>query len=149
MNRIRLWVLITLQICQIKCNQPKIIIIGAGPAGIAAATHLIENNFTDVKVLEAEPRIGGRVNSVKFGDAYIDLGAQWCHGEKKNIVYEKVKDLDLLEHTIGTSKLYHSSRRYVSDDFARDLMKIITEIDSNLGVNGPDYLTIGEYCIDQ
>ncbi|KAF2894302.1 hypothetical protein ILUMI_11871 [Ignelater luminosus] len=70
-------------------NAPSVVIAGAGPAGIAAASKLLQNNVTDITILEAENRIGGRVYSVKFGDAFIDLGAQWCHGEENNIVLEK------------------------------------------------------------
>lgn len=57
--------------------QPKIVIVGAGAAGIAAATKLLSNGFKNVTVLEAENRIGGRVHSVLFGNTIVDLGAQW------------------------------------------------------------------------
>lgn len=53
---------------------PKIVIVGAGVSGIAAATRLIENGYTDITILEAENRIGGRVNSVEFGGSMIDVG---------------------------------------------------------------------------
>lgn len=53
----------------------KIIIIGAGPSGVAATTRLIENGFTNIKILEAENRIGGRVHTIKFGDNVVDMGA--------------------------------------------------------------------------
>lgn len=76
---------------------PKVIIIGAGAAGYAAACRLLEKGISNIVILEAENRIGGRIHSVKFGDAMVDLGAQWCHGEKGNIVYDMVKNLDLLQ----------------------------------------------------
>ena len=44
-----------------------ILIIGAGPSGIAAASKLFQNGFTSVKILEAENRIGGRVHTVSLG----------------------------------------------------------------------------------
>lgn len=69
-------------------KQPHIIIIGAGASGIAAGVKLIENGYGDVLILEAEDRIGGRIKTIKFGEGYIDLGAQWVSGEKNNIVYE-------------------------------------------------------------
>lgn len=75
----------------------KIVIIGAGASGVAAATKLIENGFTSVLLLEAENRIGGRINTVPFGDSVIDLGAQWCHGEQDNVVFELAKDKNLFE----------------------------------------------------
>lgn len=83
---------------------PKIIIIGAGASGYAAACKLLENGFNNITILEAENRIGGRIDSVHFGDAIVDLGAQWCHGETKNTVYEMVKDFNLIQHSICNYK---------------------------------------------
>ncbi|XP_053680326.1 uncharacterized protein LOC128731244 [Anopheles nili] len=67
---------------------PRIVIIGAGAAGVAAATRLIERGYKNLKILEAEHRIGGRIHTVPFGANVVDLGAQWCHGEKGNVCYE-------------------------------------------------------------
>ena len=36
------------------------VIIGAGMAGLSAASHLIKNGITNVTILEARDRIGGR-----------------------------------------------------------------------------------------
>ena len=47
--------------------QKRVVIAGAGAAGIAAATRLYENGITDIVVLEAENRIGGRVHTVDVG----------------------------------------------------------------------------------
>lgn len=55
----------------------RIIVIGSGAAGIAASSKLIENGFKNVMVLEAESRIGGRINTIPFGRNVVDLGAQW------------------------------------------------------------------------
>lgn len=51
----------------------KVIIIGAGAAGIAAATKLLKNNFDNFIILEAENRIGGRIQTVPFGGNYYNL----------------------------------------------------------------------------
>lgn len=47
-----------------------VIIIGAGAAGLAAASRLVEKGFDPalITVLEAENRIGGRVCTVKHGN---------------------------------------------------------------------------------
>ncbi|XP_059242478.1 spermine oxidase isoform X2 [Mustela nigripes] len=47
-------------------GQPRVVVIGAGLAGLAAAKALLEQGFTDVTVLEASSCIGGRVQSVKL-----------------------------------------------------------------------------------
>ncbi|XP_036336586.1 spermine oxidase-like [Rhagoletis pomonella] len=75
----------------------RIVIIGAGAAGIAAATRLLQAGFENVLLLEAENRFGGRVHTIPFADNVVDLGAQWCHGEKGNVIYELVKDCDMLQ----------------------------------------------------
>ncbi|KAK0099065.1 hypothetical protein PV326_008379 [Microctonus aethiopoides] len=76
---------------------PRIIIVGAGAAGIAAASRLLENGFTDITILEAENRIGGRVWSIKIGDYLADMGGQWVHGEKNNVAFELAWPLGLIE----------------------------------------------------
>ena len=54
-----------------------IVIVGAGVAGIAAATRLIEAGFTNVKIYEAGLSKGGRIVSMPWASNVIDLGAQW------------------------------------------------------------------------
>lgn len=48
-------------------KNPKIIIVGAGAAGIAAASKLFEYGFKNVTILEAESRIGGRIHTENLG----------------------------------------------------------------------------------
>ncbi|XP_070491245.1 spermine oxidase-like [Chironomus tepperi] len=69
-------------------DDKSVIIIGAGLSGYATARGLIEKGFTDIKILEALGRTGGRIYSVPFSDGFVDLGAQWCHGQTGNIIYE-------------------------------------------------------------
>lgn len=54
---------------KVNCNndQPSAIIVGSGVSGIAAASKLMQNGFNDVKILEAEDRIGGRIFTTNFG----------------------------------------------------------------------------------
>lgn len=107
------------------CNaQPSIIIIGAGPSGVAAATRLLENNLNNITILEAEARIGGRIRSVMFGDAFIDLGAHWCHGEKDNVVYNLVKDLNVLGSGTDDSRVLYSSGS-VSAELNNELLSAV------------------------
>ncbi|KAF8072835.1 LDL3 [Scenedesmus sp. PABB004] len=58
----------------------RVIVVGAGPAGLAAAT-LLQRNGVEVVVLEARERVGGRVHS-HTGDfaAPVDLGASLVAG---------------------------------------------------------------------
>lgn len=49
-------------------RQPRIVVIGAGLAGLAATRTLLRSGFTDVTVLEASDHVGGRVQSVQHGE---------------------------------------------------------------------------------
>ncbi|XP_054635622.1 spermine oxidase isoform X2 [Dunckerocampus dactyliophorus] len=86
-------------------RQPRIVVIGAGLAGLAATNVLLKRGFTDVTVLEALDHIGGRVQSVKHGEAALELGATWIHGTNGNPVYHLAEDNGLLEHTDGEANL--------------------------------------------
>lgn len=58
----------------------KVIVIGAGFAGLSAAQKLKAAGF-DVVVLEARDRVGGRVHSSSMpSGTTVDLGAAWIHG---------------------------------------------------------------------
>uniref|UniRef100_A0A8C0HEE1 Spermine oxidase n=1 Tax=Chelonoidis abingdonii TaxID=106734 RepID=A0A8C0HEE1_CHEAB len=93
-------------------RQPRIVVIGAGLAGLSATKSLLENGFTDVTILEASDRIGGRVQSVKLENATFELGATWIHGSNGNPVYHLAEDNGLLEETtdgersVGRISLY-------------------------------------------
>lgn len=57
----------------------KVIVIGAGAAGIAAATRLYEKGIEDVLVLEAENRIGGRIFTFDLPNGiYVFTVLFWC-----------------------------------------------------------------------
>ncbi|XP_034233868.1 spermine oxidase [Thrips palmi] len=66
----------------------KILIIGAGMAGLSAANHLAKNGMTDFLVLEASNKIGGRIFSAQTGKHKLELGANWIHGVLGNPLYE-------------------------------------------------------------
>jgi len=108
----------------------RIVIIGAGASGIAAATRLLEQGFKNVQLFEAEDRIGGRINTIPFANSFIDLGAQWCHGEEGNVVFEKVKDLDVLDRT-GDFAVYfvRSNKEILSDDQTKALKEFKDEFE--------------------
>lgn len=55
----------------------QVVIIGAGAAGIAAATKLLQNGFRNIVILEGQNRIGGRINTIPHHGSVLDMGAQW------------------------------------------------------------------------
>ena len=53
------------------------IVIGAGFAGLAAAKELTRQGHSDVVVLEARDRVGGRTRQTVVGGVTIDIGGMW------------------------------------------------------------------------
>ena len=62
----------------------KVVVVGAGTAGLAAARDQA-NGGCEVVVVEARERIGGRVHTSRaWPDLPMDLGASWIHGIEGN-----------------------------------------------------------------
>lgn len=103
---------------------PSVLIVGAGSAGIAAATRLLDRGFCNLTILEAENRLGGRIHSVRRGGNVLDYGAQWfvfrlglfrlkssltpsffsshffphrVHGKENNFIYDMASQYGLIE----------------------------------------------------
>ncbi|XP_076426791.1 spermine oxidase isoform X1 [Peromyscus maniculatus bairdii] len=99
-------------------GQPRVVVIGAGLAGLAAARALLQQGFTDVTVLEASRHIGGRVQSVRLGRATFELGATWIHGSHGNPVYHLAEANGLLEETTdgerSVGRISHYSKNGVA-----------------------------------
>ena len=69
----------------------KVLVIGAGAAGLAAG-YILDRYGVDFEILEAGPEIGGRTKRLDgFADFPIDLGAEWIHTDP-SILAELIDD---------------------------------------------------------
>lgn len=64
-------------------NGKKVIVIGAGISGLAAANNLKNKGF-EVVVLEAQSKPGGRILTDRTLGFPFDMGASWIHGPSGN-----------------------------------------------------------------
>jgi monoamine oxidase len=77
----------------------RVVIVGAGVAGLAAASELRANGIDDIVILEARDRIGGRIWTDTIGGHIpIDLGASWIHGVDGNPVSAIAAKNDIATH---------------------------------------------------
>lgn len=97
-------------------SEADVIIVGAGLAGLTAALELHAAG-REVVVLEARPRVGGRVCSVQTSAGnVVDLGAQWI-GPGQQRMYELARryQLPLAEtHRAGKNLFELGGRSYVT-----------------------------------
>jgi len=64
-------------------NGKKVVVVGAGISGLAAARKLKEKGF-EVILLEAQDKIGGRLRTNRTLGVAFDEGASWIHGTTGN-----------------------------------------------------------------
>lgn len=74
--------------------QQRIVILGAGLAGLACAARLTELGYEDITVLEKEPHAGGLAVSIDFKGHRSDLGPHRIHSEIDRV-------LDFLNEWVG------------------------------------------------
>ncbi|KAL8098486.1 putative polyamine oxidase 5 [Apium graveolens] len=81
-------------------RKPRIVIIGAGMAGLTAANKLFkaqkQTNAFELCVVEGGSRIGGRINTCQLGGDTIELGATWIHGIQNSPVYKIAQEINAL-----------------------------------------------------
>lgn len=89
--------------------KPKIIVLGAGLAGLSAAYKLSRHGFP-VTVLEARKRIGGRVFSHlidKEDNLIVELGGEWIGASHKRIIEMCGEfNLELQNNHVDTHLIY-------------------------------------------
>jgi oxygen-dependent protoporphyrinogen oxidase len=78
-------------------NKQKVVIIGTGGAGLAAAHKLIEAGH-EVTLLEKNDHIGGRAETVKWHDFSLEVGASVLTSQDKPVLdYVKKFNLELVD----------------------------------------------------
>ncbi|GAA1422154.1 NAD(P)/FAD-dependent oxidoreductase [Agrococcus citreus] len=70
-----------------------VVVVGAGPAGLSAATAIVEAGMT-VAVLEARDRVGGRTWTEHVDGAMLELGGQWI-SPHQTVLLETIERLGL------------------------------------------------------
>lgn len=80
-----------------RTRRTKVLILGAGVAGLVAAKTLQEKGINDFLILEAQDYIGGRFKQRSFAGVKLEEGANWIHcaDDKQNPLWELKKKHNL------------------------------------------------------
>ena len=81
-------------------SRPRVVILGAGPAGVAAAFHLSRRKIADVTVLEQNQQPGGNAGSFEIDGIRVDFGSHRLHPACDSEVLRDIRGLlgsDLLQ----------------------------------------------------
>lgn len=76
-------------------KKPRVVIIGAGMAGLTAARQLVQagDSSFDLVMLEGSSKIGGRIATSEIGGNRVELGATWIHGMEGSPLYEIAENI--------------------------------------------------------
>ncbi|CAG4939063.1 unnamed protein product [Parnassius apollo] len=98
------------------------IVVGLGAAGVTAASTLAKAG-KKVLGLEAQNRIGGRVNTVPFGDGVVELGAEWINGQYSSRVYDTAiqNNITLLSQNLAMD-VYKSDGTRDNNELVKELI---------------------------
>lgn len=101
---------------QAQSSPQKVLVIGAGIAGLAAARELQEQGF-QVTVLEGRDRIGGRIHTSRTLGFPVDLGASWIHGITDNPIATLAREwqIPIVPTDFDNIILYNSQGKPISD----------------------------------
>lgn len=118
-----------------KKEKPKIVIVGAGLAGLTCAYRLYKAGIS-CKIFEASERVGGRCFSIRdyFADNQIaEHGGEVIESEQTDII-ELVKEMGLkldnlsLGHIKGTKPFfYFNGQQYPSEEAIKDFQNVYTK----------------------
>lgn len=115
------------------------IILGAGIAGLGAAKVLKSSKINFI-VLEAQNRVGGRINTVEMktlkGNGkkiYVDSGAQWIHG-RNNKFYEMAEQFNLIRKELSDE----ASGDFIREDGYKFDDDFVKKVDFNFGYTQTD-----------
>ena len=110
----------------------RVVVIGAGVSGLAAAAHLADAGL-DVTVLEARDRIGGRVwTTMPPGVTVpVELGAEFLHGQADEIDEIAVAEGLLLVDVAGRRWWSGRGRLTLMDDFWERLDRAMRRLDES------------------
>jgi monoamine oxidase len=112
-------------------SDPRIVIIGAGAAGIAAGNHLLKAGVRPI-VLEARNRVGGHAWTDSSLGVPVDMGCAWLHSATDNpwSVYAEQNGFEILKTPpdwgarVGRDEVTPQQRAAWDEAFGRNLQLI-------------------------
>ncbi|MDP2041756.1 MAG: NAD(P)/FAD-dependent oxidoreductase [Algoriphagus sp.] len=96
-------------------NKKKVIIIGAGPAGLTAAYELSKTGKYDITVLEADNQVGGISKTVNHQGNLIDIGGHRFFSKSQKVLNWWAKFLPILDTTHHLEIGYHSKTQNLDE----------------------------------
>ena len=113
-------------------NNRSALVIGGGIAGLAAALELARNKVSTT-VIEAKPRFGGRIHTIHDRSAPIELGAEFVHGQNKQLL-KAIRDANLITQSVpDKTRLFENGQFHDTN-----LWDIVENVLNSISTREPD-----------
>ncbi|XP_022079647.1 polyamine oxidase-like [Acanthaster planci] len=123
-------------------NHAKVLIVGAGAAGLQAAKEFHDKGMDDLIIVEAANFYGGRVHDVTFAGKQVEAGANWAQPPGTEII-DTVKRLSIVYHESDFESII--IRNETGHDVSEEADPIWEDMEHALG----RLAEIGEELIDE
>jgi monoamine oxidase len=120
-------------------GKQRILVIGAGMAGLTAARHLARAG-RHVLLLEARDRVGGRIRTLREGDQILELGAEFIHGHPAEL-WDLVHEAGLETYPLDGVDYCHKDHKLKKCDEQSEIFKFLNQLEK---WKGPD-LAFADY----
>lgn len=127
----------------------RVLVIGAGMAGLAAARRLAESGIP-VMVLEARNRVGGRIHSLREDNEIIELGAEFIHGRPPEL-WRLIREAHLDAYQVDGCDFCHEGGKLGDCSEQGDTFKFLEGLESWKGPDMAfaDYPPLKELSLEQ
>jgi monoamine oxidase len=124
--------------CATECLRPRpreegvpksVIIVGGGIAGLAAARELARNKCV-VTLLEAKPRLGGRICTIRPSGWPVELGAEFIHGRSPPLL-QAIQSAGLHARRMPDKFRLWANGRWAVFDFWEKISNVIERVPLN------------------
>lgn len=114
----------------------RVIVVGAGSAGLAAARRL-QDEGTEVRILEGRSWVGGRVHTNNSLGAALDLGASWIHGIDGNVLTElaDAAGIERFATDYDNAVVFDDSGRVLAPDAVPESYHDVVNVENEYGAD--------------
>jgi monoamine oxidase len=116
-----------------KDRSRRILVIGAGMAGLTAARQLAEAG-RKVLVLEARDRVGGRILTLRDDGEILELGAEFIHGRPPEL-WELIHEAGLETYALDGKDVCYKNGRLKLCDEQGEVFKFLNGLEKWKGVD--------------